>query len=526
MNKFIVLEIICLGILITYPFIFRPFKQRLKYAKVCDNIEQIAQAFICALIFKAFVAEAMVIPTGSMADTLRGTHFNITCENCDVDYHYGFTQRNAQSPPLGQLDLTKSGNYNHFKTTCTMCGYIPSATKLRRVSNGDKIIVNKSIYQFTEPKIWDTVVFKNPTQPSINYIKRLVGTPGDTVEIIDGDVYIDGIIQSKPDHVQDELWIKIFDNNHQMENNALRVNNRNYDQPFKPNNAQSQWHSDNLQHTYRHKKSDAVEILSFKQARLNAISKCLVAYNGQSNMLPLPYASDLKIEAVITPGSSEGQCLFSLGKYGKSYQGRLQFNGKCEIIGKESSGVVAEGTFSPLSVNKGIDISFSIVDHNITLTVDGKSITWTGPNSAAAWGYNKETINNEQHLRTNSTHNNALPTVAIATNSDVLISDVSIYRDIHYTTNNNARTSVDNPFAPLGSDEYFVCGDNSPNSFDSRLWNTPGIGNNGKTFRTGIVPREYMIGKAIFVWWPAGFLPAEKFPFAVIPNPMDMRFIH
>jgi signal peptidase I len=526
MNKFITLELIVLAILIAYPFFFRLLKHRLKYAKFCDNLEQIAQAFICALIFKAFVAEAMVIPTGSMADTLRGTHFNIQCENCDFDYHYGFTQINAQSPPLGQLPLTQSGNYSRFPTMCTMCGYIPSPKKLRRVSNGDKIIVNKSIYQFTEPKIWDTVVFKNPTQPAINYIKRLIGTPGDKVEIIDGDVYIDSIIQSKPDHIQDELWVRIFDNNHQMDKNELRVNNRDYDQPFKANDPHSQWIIDNLDHHFRHKKSTTIEILSFKQSRLNTITKSQVAYNGQSDLIPLPYVSDLKLEAVITPKGNNGECLFNLGKYGKSYQGRIQFDGTLEIIVNETNTVVAKAKFSPLKIDKAINCSFTIVDHNIFLTVDGETIAWTGPNDPTQWGYDFKTTNNNQLLRNNSNKNNATSTVAIATNMDVLIADVSISRDIHYTTNNNARTSIENPFEPLGEDEYFVCGDNSPNSFDSRLWKKPGIGNNGKTFRTGIVPRNYMIGKAIYVWWPAGYLPAEKFPFAVIPNPIDMRFIH
>jgi len=57
--------------------------------------------------------------------------------------------------------------------------------------------------------------FRNPIEPSINYIKRLIGRPGETVEIIDGDIYIDGQISRKPAKVQEELWMPVYDNDYQ-----------------------------------------------------------------------------------------------------------------------------------------------------------------------------------------------------------------------------------------------------------------------------------------------------------------------
>ena len=71
-----------------------------------------------------------------------------------------------------------------------------------RVTKGDKILALKCIYQFFEPKHWDVVVFRSPLEPQTNYIKRLVGRPGETVKIIDGDVYIDGQISRKPAKIQ------------------------------------------------------------------------------------------------------------------------------------------------------------------------------------------------------------------------------------------------------------------------------------------------------------------------------------
>ena len=73
----------------------------------------------------------------------------------------------------------------------------------------------KSIYQIEEPKRWDVVVFRNPLDPTENYIKRLIATPGESLEIIDGDIYINDIIQRKPENVQNEHWMPIYDSRYQ-----------------------------------------------------------------------------------------------------------------------------------------------------------------------------------------------------------------------------------------------------------------------------------------------------------------------
>src|SRR5688500_6452646 len=57
-------------------------------ASIIDTIEAIIIALIMALTFRAFIIEAFVIPTGSMAPTLLGAHFNVTCPQCG----YSFTR--------------------------------------------------------------------------------------------------------------------------------------------------------------------------------------------------------------------------------------------------------------------------------------------------------------------------------------------------------------------------------------------------------------------------------------------------
>jgi len=55
---------------------------------------------------------------------------------------------------------------------------------------GDYLIVEKISYQFREPQRGEVVVFKLPHHPSLRYIKRIIGLPGETVEIREGKVMI------------------------------------------------------------------------------------------------------------------------------------------------------------------------------------------------------------------------------------------------------------------------------------------------------------------------------------------------
>lgn len=60
--------------------------------------------------------------------------------------------------------------------------------------NGQEILVNRVIYRLSTPKRGDVIVFlPNGNQNSHFYVKRVVGLPGETVQIRDGSVYIDGV---------------------------------------------------------------------------------------------------------------------------------------------------------------------------------------------------------------------------------------------------------------------------------------------------------------------------------------------
>lgn len=67
---------------------------------------------------------------------------------------------------------------------------IPSDSMENTIMTGDKIIGNRLAYLFTSPKRGDIVIFKFPDDETKDYIKRIIGLPGETVEIKDESVYI------------------------------------------------------------------------------------------------------------------------------------------------------------------------------------------------------------------------------------------------------------------------------------------------------------------------------------------------
>lgn len=60
---------------------------------------------------------------------------------------------------------------------------------------GDRVVANRMSYVFSDPERGDIIFFKYPDDEEEIYVKRIIGLPGETVDIIDGKVYIDGALE-------------------------------------------------------------------------------------------------------------------------------------------------------------------------------------------------------------------------------------------------------------------------------------------------------------------------------------------
>ena len=63
--------------------------------------------------------------------------------------------------------------------------------------NSERLVVNKFLYRFKNPERGEIIVFRYPRDPSRDFIKRVIGVPGDTIEIKEGRVFLNGQLQNE-----------------------------------------------------------------------------------------------------------------------------------------------------------------------------------------------------------------------------------------------------------------------------------------------------------------------------------------
>lgn len=153
-----------------------------------ETIESVATALILAFLFRTFIAEAFIIPTGSMATTLMGRHKDVTCSKCGYQYQVSASEEvNELGEPKGVR--TVSG-------TCPICRFTmdvgPDNSWKQDFPSypGDRIAASKSSYDIKDPQRWDVAVFHFPLLTHINYIKRVAGLPNESLRIQYGDVWV------------------------------------------------------------------------------------------------------------------------------------------------------------------------------------------------------------------------------------------------------------------------------------------------------------------------------------------------
>ena len=234
----------------------------------------------------------------------------------------------------------------------------------------------------------------------------------------------------------------------------------------------------------------------------------------------LNHVSDVKLDLYYQRRGGEGPLRVQLTKQNITFEAQL-LPGKAVLL-MEGQPIGQ----APLPVGGApLHVQMMNVDYQVTLRVNGADVIQTTPNQyhpdmdVLLAAYKHNTRQDKPAVR------------LIGERQQATLSHVSLWRDVYYLNHEPPRSgpiiwaTPGNP-VHLGDGEFFVMGDNSSVSWDARYWNDPiHLPHEGLDVQSGRVPQRFMLGKAFFVYWPAGYRPIDPAP-ALVPNFGDMRFIH
>lgn len=507
-----------------------------KPSNLIETIQSLVVAFVLAMVFRGFVVEGFVIPTGSMAPTLLGQHLLKHSDQTGKDFTVGFGARQSISP-------------DRFSDPLLGRNVPLSMAEAKQIvpRGGDRVLVLKTLYPFFGPNRFDVVVFKNPTDTqgeSANYIKRLIGLPGETIWIADGDIFakqndeVDGEfeIQRKPEYIQRSLWRPVSDTD------AIPTNTMALSRPWqgtpwiaKPRDAWTvegrTWYCNTASPT----------VLDWDHTKLNIDD--WLPYNMLMPRTQNEPISDIRVSATFTPETSELVASFTL----EILQHRfiwMMTQSRASLSMVNVAGEVVSRVETELdAIKPGVPIRIECwhADQMMAMYINGSLI------AELPYSFNPE---ERLRLATNASPSVPIEDIAGRSGAEPLLqwqfdgspfamTRLQVDHDLFYRSARLPSRSTKNPTTPgnealvrLGSpafgthpeklavlldDQFMMAGDNSTYSLDSRLWGNPdefvAAQIDDSPF---VVHRDLLIGKAWGVYW---------LPPPLVPDFNRFRFI-
>lgn len=512
-------------------------------------------SFVMVLAFRGFAFESFHIPTGSMAPTLMGQHMRLHSPHSGFDW--------AMNPYV-QSDGSAGGRFasptalaiEHEPETS-----LPYAESLPGLRAGDRIGVLK-YNPLYPPERWHVVVLKWPASPKENYIKRLVGLPGEEVWLVDGDVFVrrpdasDEAAQRwriarKPRDVQEVLWWPLFSS--EFTPIDPTHDGRPWRGPWTPADDSS-WETAGREMRWTGAGDGALawDAERWPITDWTPYNDYEVDRRQMSRLLPQFPTSDVRLRAAILPDAAGSGVRFTVFARGMSFEGSLTPSGEAILrmgSAEQPPIEVARADWTPLAPGRASDVAFEHVDQTLRLLVDGRVVL----EHEYAWSPEERLVRSttltEAQVadlpRDDITRGNPLADPRIYRTAGASISiegppatltRVGLDRDIHYQARSyNSASAIGRAalgthpgnVASLSPDEFFLLGDNSANSLDCRLvdsvdaWVAERIDPS-----IGVVHRHMVTGRAVLVFWPAPHrLALGRAGLPIIPDFGRMRFI-
>lgn len=157
--------------------------------------------WVIAFACRNNLLETFIIPTGSMAPNIIGVHGNRVCSNCGWPFTVSLSLWDTRGPRAPRLERRP------LATVCGNCRERHSIELDTVLHRGDRIAVDK----LAAVQRWSIVVFRKPPERKETHLKRLVGLPGESVELAGGEVFINGELLRKDPQTATDLWLPVHD---------------------------------------------------------------------------------------------------------------------------------------------------------------------------------------------------------------------------------------------------------------------------------------------------------------------------
>lgn len=422
-----------------------------------------------ALSIRAWAIEGFVIPTGAMAPTFYGQHLDADCPHCG----YGFA-----------IDYRRERR-REVETACPFCQEKVVSSRLAQAARGDRILVEK----FSKPKRWDIVVFRSPRAIDVKYVKRLVGLPGEKIEIAKGDLFANGSRLRKHPGTVEDLWLPVHDSRHVPRQSSSQTLG------WMKLNSKDRWSPVDAGWIF-----EGTETSSEQQIQFQGHITDSLPYN--SSLLHLkqrpPAVGDVRLTCYLEQFTGDGTIQLNWSFETNSVSAIMTPQGDVSLAinGALSRSIVTTADLADSRVSLIIRDSFAYLMINEELMTEASISSPTLADVKDSAGRTTNDRGPKADAQGCSLH-------VSATRCHIVLSRITIDRDVYYHTTDPQGSPISNVLT-LGPDEYYVLGDNSVASLDSRFWNRvdPRLRNQLPDLQTGPVHRSLLIGVARWRYWP------------------------
>ncbi len=381
-------------------------------SSIKETVISLTISFVFAFVFRGFIVEAFVIPTGSMAPTLMGAHMRFAAPETGYVWPVGPWETLQDFQTAVPLQGTKVP----IKVNDPMSGApVGGGTGVRNVpaTAGDRIFVLKYLKSIIDPKRWDVIVFRNPGRPETNFIKRLIGLPGEQVAFVDGDLFTrvaenggehdvapsqvypagadawnsaDWKIQRKTELAQKSVWQLVFDSFYAAPKGTTKQPWLSKDAGWDFSAGTSYALKSEAPATleWDHVKWPILDTYPYNQGqrvgdvfdRTPDTNELLFSLRFNNGYLVFP-VSDLRLAANIVPEKSNMDFAGVVVARGHEFRARIEkgSRGVLEMRAGATGAwtVLTEGTLSaPLQAGQAREVEFWHVDQSLALCIDGK----------------------------------------------------------------------------------------------------------------------------------------------------------